>query len=66
MPRIKAKLSDIQIKNLKPKAKAYKQADEGGLNIIVRPTGTKVWQIPYQLAGKYNVCMSSEDIGQMG
>jgi integrase len=55
MPKIKAKLTDVQIKNLKPKAKAFKQADEGGLNLLIRPSGTKVWQVPYQLADKYNV-----------
>lgn len=56
MPKIKAKLTDVQIKNLKARDKAYKVNDEGGLVILVRPTGTKVFQYPYKLAGKYNVC----------
>lgn len=55
MPKIKAKLTDIQIKNLKPRVKAYKQADEGGLHILIRPSGTKVWQVPFILAGKSNI-----------
>ncbi len=55
MPKIKAKLTDVQIRNLKPKEKPYKVNDEGGLVILVRPTGTKVFQYPYKLGGKYNV-----------
>lgn len=56
MPKIKAKLTEIQIKNAKPKASAYKLYDEGGLLLLVRPTGTKVWQYPYRVGGKYNIC----------
>lgn len=56
MPKIKAKLTEAQIKNAKPKASAYKLYDEGGLLLLVRPTGTKVWQYPYRVGGKYNIC----------
>ncbi len=55
MPKIKAKLTETQIKNAKPKVAAYKLYDDGGLCLLVRPTGTKVWQLPYQMGGKYNV-----------
>jgi integrase len=55
MPKLKAKLTDVQIRNLKPGDKAYKVNDEGGLVILVRPTGTKVFQYPYKMGGKYNV-----------
>jgi integrase len=54
MPRINRKLTEAEIKNAKPKAKAYKVYDEGGLYLLVRPTGTKVWQFPYRLDDKYN------------
>lgn len=55
MPKIKARLSEITIKGAKPKADSYKLYDEGGLRLLVRPTGTKVWQLPYKVGGKYNV-----------
>lgn len=55
MPKIKAKLTETQIKNAKPKTSAYKLYDEGGLLLLVRPTGTKVWQYPYRVGGKYNI-----------
>lgn len=55
MPKIIPKLTDTQVRNAKPKAKDYKLYDEGGLRLLVRPTGTKVWQYPYTLNGKANV-----------
>jgi len=55
MPKTKAKLTETQIKNAKTKPVAYKLYDEGGLCLLVRPSGTKVWQLPYRLFGKYNV-----------
>jgi integrase len=55
MPKTKAKLTETQIKNAKTKPVAYKLYDEGGLCLLVRPSGTKVWQLPYRLSGKYNV-----------
>ena len=45
MPKIKPKLTEMQIKNAKPKAAPYKLYDEGGLCLLIRPTGTKVWQL---------------------
>lgn len=55
MPKVNRKLTDIEIKNAKPEAKAYKLYDDGGLRVLVRPSGTKVWQYPYTLDGKANV-----------
>ena len=45
-------LSDIQLRNLKPKDKAYKVADGGGLYIHVAPTGSKLWRMRYRFDGK--------------
>ena len=45
-------LSDIQLRNLKPKEKAYKIADGGGLYIHVASTGTKLWRMRYRYDGK--------------
>lgn len=55
MPKIIRKLSEAQIRNAKPKEKAYKLYDEGGLRLLIRSTGTKVWQYPYKLHGKSNI-----------
>lgn len=56
MPRTNKKLTDIVIRNAKPKEADYKLYDDGGLRLLVRKTGTKVWQFPYKLNGKYNIC----------
>lgn len=45
-------LSDTKIKNLKPRDKAYQEADESGLFIDVMPSGTKVWRLRYRLYSK--------------
>lgn len=55
MPKLKRKLTEAELKNAKPKAKPYKLYDEGGLLLLVRPTGTKVWQLPYKRGPKYNI-----------
>jgi hypothetical protein len=36
-----------KIENAKPKSKAYKLWDCGGLYLFIRPTGTKVWRWKY-------------------
>ncbi|XXQ68126.1 tyrosine-type recombinase/integrase [Neisseriaceae bacterium B1] len=45
-------LNDRLIKALKPKEKAYKQTDGGGLYLFIRPNGTKTWRMKYTLDGK--------------
>lgn len=55
MPRQTLKLIDTQIKSAKPKAKAYKLFDGEKLILLVRPSGTKVWQYYYKLHGKHNI-----------
>lgn len=62
MPKVTRKLTETEIRNAKPQNSAYKLYDEGGLMLLVRPTGTKVWQYPYKFGGKYNVAT----IGQYG
>lgn len=49
------KLTEVQIKALKPQASAYKVADGDGLTLEVRPTGAKCWRIRYRHAGKQGV-----------
>jgi integrase len=45
-------LSDTAIRNAKPQEKQYKLHDEGGLFIIVRPSGGKLWRLKYRYQGK--------------
>ncbi|WP_120505172.1 tyrosine-type recombinase/integrase [Sulfitobacter mediterraneus] len=45
-------LSDIQVRNLKPRDKAYKVSDFEGLFVLVKPNGSKLWHMKYRLYGK--------------
>ncbi len=45
-------LTDIQVKNAKPKGKAYKLSDAGGLFLFVAPAGGKLWRLAYRFDGK--------------
>jgi len=44
-------LTVVQVKNAKPKEKAYKLADERGLYLLVNPNGSKLWKLKYRFAG---------------
>src|ERR1700677_4216192 len=48
-------LTDIQIRNAKPKEKDYKISDSGGLYVLVKANGTKCWRLKYRIAGKEKV-----------
>lgn len=45
-------LTDILLRNAKPKEKAYKLADSGGLYIEIATSGSKLWRLKYRYAGK--------------
>ena len=45
-------LSDATIRNLKPGEKPYKRYDFDGLFVLVKPTGSRLWQFKYRLDGK--------------
>lgn len=45
-------LTDTKLRNLKPGAKAYQEADEGGLFVEVMPGGAKVWRLRYRTGGR--------------
>lgn len=45
-------LSDVQIRNLRPREKAYKVADYDGLFVLVTPTGSKLWRFKYRIGKK--------------
>ncbi|MBS0541715.1 MAG: tyrosine-type recombinase/integrase, partial [Proteobacteria bacterium] len=47
-------LTQFAVMNAKPKAKPYKLADMGGLHLLVKPTGARLWRFRYRFAGKEN------------
>ena len=49
---VTAMLTEIQVKNAKPKAKAYKLTDERGLFLLVTPNGGKWWRFKYRFNDK--------------
>lgn len=52
MPKLATPLSAIEIKNAKPKDKPYPLSDGGGMYLLVKPNGSKLWQMDYRLNGK--------------
>jgi integrase len=45
-------LTDAKVRNAKPEDKDYKLADMGGLYLLVKKNGAKLWRLKYRLAGK--------------
>lgn len=45
-------LKDTQLKNIKPSDKIQKLPDGGGLNLVVFPSGGKIWKLRYRWHGK--------------
>jgi integrase len=45
-------LTDIAIRNAKPKEKSYKLSDFAGLYLEVTTTGSKLWRLKYRINGK--------------
>lgn len=46
------KLTDKAVKNAKPKEKEYRLSDGGGLYLVVKPNGGKLWRWSYEFNGK--------------
>jgi integrase len=46
------KLTNIQIKQAKPKDKPYKMTDGKGLYLLVNPDGSKYWRLKYRILGR--------------
>lgn len=46
------KLTNTQVKNAKPKAKAYKLTDGEGMYLLVHPNGSKYWRLNYRFQAK--------------
>src|SRR5262245_15842678 len=45
-------LNDLAIRKAKPRERAYKLFDSGGLHLAVQPNGTKLWRLKYRFLGK--------------
>ena len=45
-------LTDIAIRNAKPRPKPYKLADALGLFLLVQPSGGKLWRLKYRVDGR--------------
>jgi hypothetical protein len=48
-------LTDVQVRQARPREKVYKLRDERGLLLLVRPTGAKWWRLRYEFQGKENM-----------
>ncbi|OHD02963.1 MAG: integrase [Sphingopyxis sp. RIFCSPHIGHO2_01_FULL_65_24] len=45
-------LSDIAIRNAKPREKPFKMGDSLGLFLLVQPSGGKLWRLKYRIHGR--------------
>lgn len=45
-------LTDMAVRNAKPREKAYKLSDERGMYLEVTPSGGKLWRLKYRFEGK--------------
>jgi integrase len=52
MPKRIQPLSDVQIRNAKPKDSAYKLLDGFGLYMLITPSNGKLWRLDYRYNGK--------------
>jgi integrase len=48
MPKLATPLTDIQVRNAKPREKSYTLADGDGMYLEVAPTGSKIWRMAYR------------------
>ncbi|GLZ17529.1 Arm DNA-binding domain-containing protein [Burkholderia plantarii] len=44
-------LTDVEIRNARPREKAYRLADGAGMYLEVSPAGGKYWRLKYRIAG---------------
>lgn len=55
MPRLSKPLTDLQVRNAKPRNSPYKLSDGRGLHLLVSPSGSKHWRLRYRLGDKENM-----------
>ena len=59
-------LNATKVDNLRPKKADYRVADGGGLYLLVRPNGSKLWRYDYRLTGPDGVARRTLSIGEYG
>ncbi len=47
-------LTDAKLRSAKADEKPYKISDSGGLYLLVKPNGSRLWRWKYRIAGKEN------------
>lgn len=52
MPKRIPPLTELKVRNAKPKVREYKLFDGYGLQLAVKPTGAKLWRARYRFQGK--------------
>lgn len=52
MPRLIKPMSEDTVRNAIPKDKQFALFDGGGLFLLVRPSGGKLWRLKYRFEGK--------------
>ncbi len=48
-------LSEFKVRKAKPKEKAYRLSDGGSLFLLIKPNGSKLWQLRYRFRKKENI-----------
>jgi integrase len=48
-------LTDAKLRTAKPGDKPYKLTDSGGLFLLIKPSGSRLWRWKYRIAGKENL-----------
>jgi integrase len=54
MPKRILPLTDIKVRNAKPKEREYRLFDGGGLYLLITPSGGKLWRFKYRFSAKEN------------
>ncbi len=52
MPKQTTPLSDAEVRKAKPRERDYKLFDGGGLHILIKTQGGKLWRLKYRFGGK--------------
>jgi hypothetical protein len=45
-------LTEKELKNAKPRDKPYKLAAGGGLHLLIKPSGSRLWRLKYRVDGR--------------
>lgn len=54
------RLSALAVRNAKSREKPYKLGDGGGLYLLVKPSGTRLWRMNYAYMGRQNTLSFGE------